>query len=343
MTREKTTMPLAIIVRALRIWSGLFLLAFVTSHLTNLSSRLGLDRRNGQRRALTFRGSGPGQVTRNSAAGIPCEPLPSGSLGDICAAHFAHQHARHRSTADRGACGAPAWRPTPIGISMAANAGLEPWICGCDPPLLARGTNHRPAASRHAFCGLGAWVRGPLYLAAVERKRRSAAPLALPSCGDCPGCCAFGLCRSGSGNAELQGITVRIIAQSPAMPENVVVPFAQIRQITNVVIIGSFILAALTLAARLVRLTLQTTQDVFLVRDGGPQMTSSSALSILDGFQRNDRVACQPLRRARQVRDLCGAYRQIRIPAAIAFGNGTADIVQGRRAERRKARVSAQA
>ena len=54
------------------------------------------------------------------------------------------------------------------------------------------------------------------------------------------------------------------IAQSPAMPENVVVPFAQIKQITNGVIIGSIILAALTLVARFVQLTMQKTQEVVL-------------------------------------------------------------------------------
>lgn len=37
MTISNTTMTPAIVVRAVRIWSGLFLLTFVTSHLTNLS------------------------------------------------------------------------------------------------------------------------------------------------------------------------------------------------------------------------------------------------------------------------------------------------------------------
>ena len=80
------------------------------------------------------------------------------------------------------------------------------------------------------------------------------------------------------------------LAQNPAMPENVTVPFAQIKQITNAVIIGSILLAVVTLAARLVRLTLQKAQEVILVRDGGPQMVSNSTLSLLDGFQRNDQL-----------------------------------------------------
>lgn len=77
------------------------------------------------------------------------------------------------------------------------------------------------------------------------------------------------------------------LAFSPDIPPNVDVPFALIKDITNKVIFGSVLLAALTLVARLVRLATHKTQGVVLIRDDGPEMLSSSAISLLDGFRRN--------------------------------------------------------
>ena len=85
--------------------------------------------------------------------------------------------------------------------------------------------------------------------------------------------------------AEQNGST---LAQFSGMPDGVAVPFELITQVTNSVIIGAIILAALTFAARFVRVMAQKNQKVVLVRDGGPEMVSTSALSMLDSFHRND-------------------------------------------------------
>ena len=78
------------------------------------------------------------------------------------------------------------------------------------------------------------------------------------------------------------------------MPTNVDVPFTQIEQVTDAVIFGSIFLVVLTLVVRFSRLTIQPPPKVVLARDGGPEMSSTSALSMLDGFNRNDQPHASP-------------------------------------------------
>ena len=176
-----------------------------------------------------------------------------------------------------------------IGISMVANAGLELgyadtirlfWLSAPTIGLLQ--VIMLSVVWVHGCAGLFTWLRSKenaerllywLYLLAVI----------------VPVVALLGYAEAGR-EMLIAGQSGGDIAQSPAMPESVVVPFAQIKQITNGVIIGSIILAALTLVARFVRLTMQKTQEVVLVRDGGPQMASTSSLSMLDGFQHNGQL-----------------------------------------------------
>lgn len=285
MTREKTTMPLAIVVRALRIWSGLFLLAFVTSHLTNLS--LGLVSIEAMDRARPYlSGVWTGQVIGTVLlASLVCHFLLG--LWAIYVRPTLRTNTQDIVQLMTGVLVMPLLATHAIGISMAANAGLEFGYVGTirlfwlgAPTIGLLQVIMLSVVWVHGCAGLFTWLRSKesasrllhwLYLLAVI----------------IPVVALLGYAEAGR-EMLAAGHNGAVIAQSPAIPENVVVPFAQIKQITNIVIIGSLILAALTFAARLVRLTLQTTQDVFLVRDGGPQMTSSSALSILDGFELND-------------------------------------------------------
>lgn len=76
-------------------------------------------------------------------------------------------------------------------------------------------------------------------------------------------------------------------SQSTAPPPQRV-SYAQVKQATSLVIWWSLALAALTFAARAFRLHLQTSQTVSLRRGDAAPVTTTSALSLLDGFKQND-------------------------------------------------------
>lgn len=282
-----TTMTPAIILRAVRIWSGLFLLAFVTSHLTNLSFGLiSIDAMDAARPYLSGIWTGPITGT------LLFVSLLSHFFLGLWAIYV--RPTLRTNTQDivqllTGVLVVPLLATHAIGISMAANAGLNLgyadairlfWLGAPTIGLLQ--VVMLSVVWVHGCAGLFTWLRSKenagrllywLYLLAVI----------------VPVAALLGYAEAGR-EMLIAAQTGGDLAQRPAMPENVTVPFAQITQITNAVIIGSIILAALTLAARLVRLALQKTQEVVLVRDGGPQMLSTSALSMLDGFQRNDQL-----------------------------------------------------
>lgn len=287
MTTSNTTMTPAIVLRAVRIWSGLFLLAFVTSHLTNLS--FGLISINAMDAARPYlSGIWTGQITGTLLLlslvshfflglwAIYVRPTLRTNIQDIVQLLT-------------GALVVPLLATHAVGISMAANAGLNLgyadairlfWLGAPTIGLLQ--VVMLSVVWVHGCAGLFTWLRSKenagralywLYLLAVL----------------VPVVALLGYAEAGR-EMLVAGQNGADIAQNPAMPENVVVPFAQIRQITNAVITGSVILTILTLVARLVRLTLQKTQEVVLVRDGGPRMVSTSAISMLDGFRRNDQL-----------------------------------------------------
>lgn len=282
-----TTMTPAIILRAVRICSGLFLLAFVTSHLTNLSFGLiSIDAMDAARPYLSGFWTGPITGTLLFASLLSHFFL---GLWAIYVRPTLRTNTQDIVQLLTGVLVVPLLATHAIGIAMAANAGLNLgyadairlfWLGAPTIGLLQ--VVMLSVVWVHGCAGLFTWLRSKenagrllywLYLFAVI----------------VPVVALLGYAEAGR-EMLIAGQNGGDLAQNPAMPENVTVPFAQIRQITNYVIIGSSVLAALTLAARLIRVTLQQTQKVVLVRDGGPQMLSTSALSMLDGFQRNDQL-----------------------------------------------------
>ncbi len=287
MTSPNTTMTSAIVLRAVRIWSGLFLLAFVTSHLTNLS--FGLVSINAMDAARPYlSGIWTGQIT----GALLMASLVSHFFLGLWAIYM--RPTFRTNTQDivqllTGVFVVPLLATHAIGISMVANAGLDFgyadtirlfWLGA--PAIGLLQVVMLSVVWVHGCAGLFTWLRSKesagrllnwLYLLAVI----------------VPVVALLGYAEAGR-EMLIAGQNGADLAQNPAVPENVIVPFVQIKQITNAIITGSIILAALTLMARLVRLTVQQTQKVVLVRDGGLEMVSTSALSMLDGFQHNDQL-----------------------------------------------------
>ena len=284
---NSTKMTSAIILRSVRIWSGLFLLAFVTSHLINLSFGL-------------F-SIGAMDAARPYLSGVWTTPITGTLLFASLVSHFflglwalyirptLRTNAQDIVQLVTGILVVPLLATHAVGISMAANAGLDLgyadairifWLQA--PAIGLMQVVMLSVVWVHGCSGLFTWLRSKenagrllywLYLFAVV----------------VPVVALLGYAEAGREMllAEQSGSA---LAQFPAMPEGVDVPFALINQVTDTVIIGSIVLAALTLAARFVRVLTQTTQEVVLVRNGGPAMESTSALSMLDGFQRNDQL-----------------------------------------------------
>jgi adenylate cyclase len=285
MTTSKTAITASIALRALRIWSGLFLLAFVTSHLTNLSFGLiSIEAMDAARPYLSGIWTGPITGTLLFLSLVSHFFL---GLWAIYARPTLRTNTQDVVQLLTGMLVVPLLATHAIGISMAKNAGLNLgyadairlfWLGAPTIGLLQ--VVMLSVVWVHGCAGLFTWLRSKenagrllywLYLLGVI----------------IPIVALLGYAEAGR-EMLIAGQNGAELAENPAMPENVVVPFAQIRQITNNIIIGAIILAALTLAARLVRLNLQKTQEVVLVRDDGPQMTSTSALSMLDGFQHSN-------------------------------------------------------
>lgn len=275
----------ATVFRAVRIWSGLFLLAFVTSHLANLSFGLiSIYAMDAARPYLS--GIWTGQVTGT----LLLASLVSHFFLGLWALYV--RPTLRTNTQDvvqllTGLLVVPLLATHAVGISMAANAGLHLgyadairlfWLQA--PAIGLTQVIMLSVVWVHGCAGLFTWLRSKesagrliywLYLFAVI----------------VPVVALLGYAEAGR-EMLIAGQAGTDLAKMSPPPEGVVVPFALMQRITNAVITGSIVLAALTLAARFVRLLMQKTQDVVLIRDGSAEMASTSALSILDGFQRND-------------------------------------------------------
>ncbi len=285
MTNKVGKLTSAIALRTVRIWSGLFLLAFVTSHLINLS--LGLISINAM------------DAARPYLSGFWTGPVTGLLMSVSLISHFFLglwalyvRPTLRTNTQDivqllTGIIVVPLLATHAIGISMVSNAGVDMgyadairlfWLQAPGVGLLQ--VVMLSVVWVHGSAGLFTWLRSKenagrilnwLYLLAVI----------------VPVVALLGYAGAGR-EMLIAGQNGVDLANSPDMTQNVDVPFAQIKQVTNIVIIGSIFLAVLTLVARYIRLTLKKTQDVVLVRDGGPDMSSTSGLSMLNGFQRND-------------------------------------------------------
>lgn len=272
-------------MRTARIWSGLFLLAFVTSHLINLSFGLiSISAMDAARPYVTEVWTGPivGNLLIIALAthfflglwALYIRPTLRTNMHDIVQLLT-------------GLLVVPLLATHAIGISMAADAGLEFgysdavrlfWLQV--PTLGLLQVVMLSVVWVHGCAGLFTWLRAKqgakgllhwLYLMAVLIP-----VLAL-------------LGYAGAGREMLMAqLTGGVMAHNPPRPSDLNVPFTLIKQITNGVIYGSIVLTLLTLAARFVRIWVKKIHTVVLVRNGGAELISTSALSISDGFQIND-------------------------------------------------------
>ncbi len=277
----------AIVLRAIRIWSGLFMLAFVTSHLANLSLGLiSIEAMDAARPYLT------GLWTRADAGILLLASLVSHFALGLWA--FYRRPTLRTNTQDivqlmTGLLVVPLLATHAVGISMADNAGLHLgyadairlfWLQAPTVGLLQ--VIMLSVVWVHGCAGLFTWLRSKenavrllywLYLGAVI----------------VPVVALLGYAEAGREMLMAQQLGAGL-AQNPPMPEGVIVPFAQIKQVTNAVITGSIILVILTFVARFVRLAMLKTQEVILVRNGSTEMISNSSVSMLEGFQHNDQL-----------------------------------------------------
>lgn len=287
MIRKRTTMTPALALRAVRIWSGLFLLAFVTSHLINLSFGLiSIEAMDAARPYLS--GVWTGQIT----GAVLLASLVSHFFLGLWALYV--RPTLRTNTQDivqllTGALVVPMLATHAVGISMAANAGLHLGYADAIrifwlqvPAIGLMQVVMLSVVWVHGCAGLFNWLRAKENAVRLLYWLYSFAVIV-------PVIALLGYAEAGR-EMLAAGHVGAPLAQTPPLPENITVPFALIKQMTNAVIIGSVVLTGLTLIARLVRVTLQTTQQVVLVRDGSPEMVSTSALSILDGFRRNDQL-----------------------------------------------------
>lgn len=287
MTDPSFKMTAPIIVRTVRIWSGLFLLAFVTSHLINLSLGLiSIDAMDSARPYLSGFWTGPITGRMLFAA------LMSHFFLGLWALYV--RPTLRTNTHDivqllTGVIVVPLLATHAIGISMLADAGVKFgyadtirlfWLQA--PAIGLMQVVMLSVVWVHGNAGLFTWLRSKenagrllnwLYLFAVI----------------IPVIALLGYAEAGR-EMLIAGQAGADLAKNPAIPENVVVPYAQIKQVTKAVIYASIFLATFTLVARFIRLAVQKTQEVILVRDGSPEMVSTSAFSILDGFQHNDQL-----------------------------------------------------
>jgi adenylate cyclase len=281
----KRTAP--IVQRSIRIWSGLFLLAFVTSHLINLSLGLiSIETMDSARPYLSGFWSGPITGFLLSASLISHFVLGLWALYVRPTLRTNSQDIVQMLT---GMIVVPLLATHAIGISMLADAGVDFgyadtirlfWLQ--TPALGLMQVVMLSVVWVHGSAGLFTWLRSKenagrllnwLYLLAVI----------------VPVFALLGYAEAGR-EMLIAGQAGANMASNPARPEGVVVPFAQIKQVTRAIIYGSIILVVFTLVARFIRLILQKTQEVILVRNGGQEMISTSALSMLGGFQHNDQM-----------------------------------------------------
>lgn len=284
MANQGTKTSAAIGVRMVRIWSGLFLLAFVSSHLINLSLGLiSIETMDAARPYLS--GLWTGQVTGKVLMMALITHFFLG-LWALYNRPTLRTNAQDIVQLLTGVFVVPLLATHAIGISMLANAGVNFgyadtirlfWLQV--PSLGLLQVSLLAVVWVHGCAGLFTWLRSNENAGRVLNWLYATA-VAIPVLA------LLGYSEAGR-QMLIAGQAGAQLAISPGLPANVDVPFALIKTVTNYIIIGSILLTALTLGARLVRLAAQKTQKVVLVRDGGPEMPSSSSISLLDGFRHN--------------------------------------------------------
>lgn len=285
-----------LVIRALRIVSGLFLLAYVTSHLVNLS--FGLS-------SIAAMDAASPYLSR-----IWTGPLTRPLLLLALLVHFAlglwaiYKRPTLRTNASdivqllTGLFVVPLLATHAIGIHMVQDVGVEfgyaqtvPLFWLYNPTLGLVQVLMLTVVWVHGCAGLFTWLR-------AKESARNAVLWLYPLALAVPIVALLGYAEAGRtvliqsqqpvvetsvSQADESTEAAAEVAQTPA-PE---IPFDLIKQVTNWMIWGSVLLGVITLLARWVRVSMNTTEAVTLRRDDSGPLASSSALSLLDGFRKN--------------------------------------------------------
>ena len=276
---------LGLIVRTVRIWSGLILLIFVTCHLLNLS--LGL---------ISIEAM---DAARPYLSGIWASPM----LGPVLLASLISHFALGLWTIYR--------RPTlRTGmqdlVQLFAGVMIVPLLTTHAVGVIAMKINGFPFGYGSAIQffwlrqpSLGllqvvmlsvVWVHGCaglfIWLRSKESMRNMLAwiyPLAVAV----PVLALFGFAEAGRA-VLIEAQTASVPAPQPPMPAEMKVSFETVKSITNQIIWWSLGLVLLTFAARALRIKLQPNQNVSLRRGDAAPIATTSNLSVSDSFKQND-------------------------------------------------------
>ena len=290
-----------LVVRALRIVSGLYLLAYVTSHLVNLSlGMVSIEAMDAARPYLSGLWTGPGMgfvlllsLVVHFALGlwtIYKRPTLRTNLQDFVQLLT-------------GLMVVPLLATHAIGVSMVQNAGVDfgyaqiiPLFWLSNPSLGLMQVIMLTVVWVHGCAGLFTWLR-------AKESARHILSWLYPLAVAIPVVALLGYAEAGRtvlvaanqpqieveyGNGSAAASDTNEAAtdadyQTPA-PE---IPFALIKQITKGIIWGSIALSILTLLGRWLRVSVIRSEKVVLTRNGGDVLGSNSIVSVLDGFRQN--------------------------------------------------------
>lgn len=291
-----------LIVRAARIYSGLFLLAYVTSHLINLSLGLiSIDAMDTARPYLTGVWTGPITGTLLSLSLIVHFALGLWAIYKRPTLRTSLQDIVQLIT---GLLVVPLLATHAIGIAILHDFGVDFsynqsirlfWLS--QPTLGLVQVVMLAVVWVHGCAGLFTWLRS-------KESARNILGWLYPLAVAVPVIAMLGYAEAGRAvlieartpqvqNAyeaprEISDETAYDQPSTYAATPAPVVDYALIKQVTKSVIWGSILLAILTLLARWVRVTLIRSETVMLMRDRIGPMASSSAQTMLDGFRQNN-------------------------------------------------------
>lgn len=292
-TARATGKASGLILRTVRIWSGLFLLAFVTTHLLNVS--LGVISIDAMDAARPF------------LSGLWANPIMGPLLLSALFIHFClglwaiYRRPTLRTNLQdlvqlfSGVIVVPLLATHAVGVSSLKLNGVtfdyaaaikffwlgQPAIGLLQVILLS-------VVWVHGCAGLFTWLR-------AKESMRNVLGWLYPIAVAVPVLALVGFAEAGRGVLiEAQAMQNAAPTYSEAPPEYAEtpapsaaprVPYEVIKEVTNQVIWGSLALALLTFAARGVRVALHTSETVRLQRGDTPPIETTSALSVYDSFQ----------------------------------------------------------
>jgi len=274
-----------LIIRAVRIWSGLILLVFVTSHLLNLS--LGL---------ISIEAM---DAARPYLSGIWASPVLGPLLLASLVSHFVlglwtiyRRPTLRTGTQDllqlfAGVMVVPLLATHAVGVAaMKINefpfgyeAAIQFFWLG-QPALGLLQVVMLSVVWVHGCAGLFIWLRS-------KESMRNMLGWIYPLAVAVPLLALFGFAEAGR-SVLMEAQTAQAPAPQSPMPAEMKVPFETVKSITKQIIWWSIGLALLTFALRGLRIKLEPNQSVSLRRGDAAPIATTSKLSVLDSFKEND-------------------------------------------------------